>query len=147
MRQVASYPSSGEKQSHTAHVSTSTRVYYPHLPYFGEAAKIVRSCPSFGPDHVQVELPSGNQVVLPLWMLDEEACKGMLICEQPVIAIEALLTLRSLLDSQPLLVGQDSTTSGPSSLPGGQVESPKATAVPVRRTKNRTSGGDPTALS
>ena len=80
-------------------------------------------------------------------MLDEEACKGMLICEQPVIAIEALLTLRSLLDSQPLLVAQDSTTSGPSSLPGGQVESPKATAVPVRRTKNRTAGGDPTALS
>jgi hypothetical protein len=80
-------------------------------------------------------------------MLEEDACKGMLICAQPTIAIEALLTLRSLLDSQPLLVAQDSSTSGASSLQGGPVESAKATAVTVRRTKTRTSGSDPTALS
>jgi hypothetical protein len=78
-------------------------------------------------------------VVLPAWMLDEEVCKAMSIHEQPVVAVEALLTLRSLLDSQPLLVAADSTTSEASSTEGGPVESTKTTAVPVRRAKTRTS--------
>ena len=60
-------------------------------------------------DHVQVELESGNQLVLPRWMLDEEVCKSMIVRAHPVIAVAALLTLRSLLDSQPLLVSHGST--------------------------------------
>jgi hypothetical protein len=92
-----------------------------------------------GIDHVQVELESGNQLVLPLWMLDEEVCKSMVVRAQPVIAVAALLNLRSLLDSQPLLVNHDSTTSGASSTEGGRLESAKTTAVPVRHTKARTS--------
>src|SRR6516225_9489803 len=124
-----------DKQSHTAHVSSFLRVHYPYLPYFGQSARVVRSCPSFGVDHAQVELEDGNQVVLPLWMLDEDICKSMVIREQPVIAVQALLTLRSLLDSQRLLVPPGSTTSGASSTQGGPIESAKTTAVPVRRAK------------
>jgi hypothetical protein len=100
---------------------------------------VVRTCPSFGTDHAQVELENGNQVVLPLWMLDEDVCKSMVIREQPVIAVAALLTLRSLLDSQPLLVPLGSTTSGASPAQGGPVESTKATAIPVRHKKTRSS--------
>ena len=123
------------KQSHTAHVSTSARIYYPHHPCFGDAVRVVRTCSSFGADHVQVELSDGNQLVVPLWMLDEESCKAMVIREQPLIAIEALLSLRSLLDSQPLLVRRGSTTSGASSNKGGSVESTKTKGVSVRHAK------------
>jgi hypothetical protein len=28
---------------------------------------------------VQVELENGNQLVLPLWMFDEEVCKSMVV--------------------------------------------------------------------
>jgi hypothetical protein len=84
---------------------------------------------------VQVELSDGNQLVVPLWMLDEESCKAMVIREQPLIAIEALLSLRSLLDSQPLLVRRGSTTSGASSNKGGSVESTKTKGVSVRHAK------------
>lgn len=100
---------------------------------------MVRSCSNFGVGHVQAELSNGNQVVLPAWMLDEEVCKEMSIREQPIIAVEALLTLRSLLDSQALFVAPDSTTSGASSIPGSPVESAKTKSVAVRHPKTRTS--------
>jgi hypothetical protein len=92
-----------------------------------------------GIDHLQVELDNGNQLVLPLWMFDAEVCKSMVVRAHPVIAVAALLTLRSLLDSQPLLVNHGSTTSGASSTEGGRIEPAKTTAVPVRHTKARTS--------
>jgi hypothetical protein len=107
----------------------------------------VRRCSNFGPDQVQVELSNGNQVVLPAWMLDEEACRPMAIREQPLIAVQALLLLRSLLNSQSSQ-GHDSTTSAVSSTQGGgRVESAKAKDVRVRRNKTRTARSDSAALS
>jgi len=106
----------------------------------------VRRCSNFGPDQVQVELSNGNQVVLPAWMLDEEACRAMAIREQPLIAVQALLLLRSLLNSQSSQ-GLDSTTSAVSSTQGGRVESAKAKDVRVRRNKTRTARSDSAALS
>ena len=146
-RPEVSCSSAEDKQSRTAHVSSSPRIYYPHLPYVGDSVRLVRSCSNFGPDQVQVELSNGNQVVLPAWILDEDACRVMAIREQALIAVQALLTLRSLLNSQPILVVRDSTTSAVSSTQGGPVEPAKTTVVPVRRKKTRTARRDLTALS
>jgi hypothetical protein len=72
----------------------------------------------------------------------------MAVREQPLIAVHTLLALRSLLNSQPLLVGRHSTISEVSSTQGGRVESNKTTDVSVRRRKKaRTARGNSAALS
>jgi hypothetical protein len=60
----------------------------------------VRRCSSFGLHQVQVVLPSGDQLVVPEWMLDEHLCRGMAIVEHPVLSIASLLALRDLLYAQ-----------------------------------------------
>ena len=88
------------KHLHTAHVSLT--IHYPHHPQFGQAVTIVRRV-SFSdqPRHqVQLLLPSGDQLVVPEWMLDEEHCRGMAVVERPLVALSAFLSLRSLLDAQ-----------------------------------------------
>ncbi len=46
-------------------------------------------------------LPSGDQLVVPAWMLDEQHCRGMDVVERPAIALSALVALRCLIDAQP----------------------------------------------
>jgi len=70
------------------------------LPLCGVTVTLVRRCSSFGQHQVQVALPSGGQLVIPEWMLDEERCQGMQIVMQPVLAFSALQALRVLLDAQ-----------------------------------------------
>jgi hypothetical protein len=82
---------------------------------------VVRRCRSFGLDQVQVVLPSGDQLVIPDWMFDEERCRGMEIVRVPSIALAALLELRSLLDSQPSIPsGTGAVVSEASSLGGAR---------------------------
>jgi hypothetical protein len=52
---------------------------------------MVRKCSHLGPHHVQVALPSGVQILIPEWMLDEDLCRGMEIVERPTLSIAALL--------------------------------------------------------
>jgi hypothetical protein len=88
------------KHSQTAHVPLT--IYYPHHPQFGQTVTIVRRV-SFSGQHrhqVQLLLPSGDQLVVPEWMLDEEHCRGMSVVERPLVALSALLTLRSLIDAK-----------------------------------------------
>ena len=47
----------------------------------------MRKCSSFGLHQVQVALPSGMQILIPEWMLDEDRCHGMEIVERPGLAI------------------------------------------------------------
>ena len=88
------------KHSHTAHVLNTGKIQYQHHPRFGDAVTIVRRCSSFGPHQVQVVLPSGDQLIVPEWMLDEHLCRGMAIVEHPVLSIASLLALRDLLYAQ-----------------------------------------------
>jgi hypothetical protein len=82
---------------------------------------VVRRCRSFGLDQVQVVLPSGDQLVIPDWMFDEERCRGMEIVRVPSMALAALLELRSLLDSQPRISsGAGAVVSEASSLGGAR---------------------------
>ena len=88
------------KHSHTAHVLNTEKIQYQHHPRFGDVVTIVRRCSSFGLHQVQVILPSGDQLVVPAWMLDEHRCRGMAIVEHPVLSIACLLALRDLLYAQ-----------------------------------------------
>jgi hypothetical protein len=92
------------KHSHTAHVSGTAKIPYPHHPSCGQTVSLVRRCASFGTDLVQVELPRGDQLLVADWMLDEHGCYGMDVAAEPMLAIAALLELRELVDlhlSQP----------------------------------------------
>jgi hypothetical protein len=45
-----------------------------------------------------VELPSGDQLLVADWMLDEHVCYGMDVIAEPRLAIAALVELRELVD-------------------------------------------------
>ena len=88
------------KHSYTAHVSGPAKIHYLHHPQYGETVRLVRKCSSFGLDQIQVALPSGDQMFVPAWMLDEHRCCGMEVREHPQLAVAALLELRELVDLQ-----------------------------------------------
>jgi hypothetical protein len=84
---------------------------------------VVRRCRSFGLDQVQVVLPSGDQLVIPDWMFDEERCRGMEIVKEPTVAPSALLALRSFLDLQPQISSGTHPITSEASSSGGARES------------------------
>jgi hypothetical protein len=118
---------------------------------------MVRKCSHLGPHQVQVALPSGVQILIPEWMLDEALCRGMEIVECPALSITALLSLRDLIDAQPRTpepacaiasevssggAMDEATTPGSSALgdsPHTGVTADHATALP-RVTKSPTAG-------
>lgn len=111
------WPWASAKHSHNTHVSLT--IHYPHHPLFGNTVTVVRRCRSFGLHQVQVILPSGYQLLIPDWMLDEEHCRGMKIVERPTVAVPALLALRSLLQVQALFSTRIGTVRSKASSPGG----------------------------
>jgi hypothetical protein len=85
---------------------------------------MVRKCSHLGPHHVQVALPSGGQLLVPEWMLDEDLCRGMEIVERPTLAITALVSLRDLIDAQPRTPEPACTIASEASSPGGASDEP-----------------------
>jgi hypothetical protein len=79
-------------------LNTAT-IHYAHHPHYGVTVTRMRKCSSFGLHQVQVALPSGMQILIPEWMLDEDRCHGMGIVEHPTLAIAALFALRELVDA------------------------------------------------
>jgi hypothetical protein len=89
------------KHPHTTHVLNTATIHYRHHPHFDVTVTTVRKCSHLGPHQVQVALPSGVQILIPEWMLDEDLCRGMEIVERPALSIAALLSLRDLINAQP----------------------------------------------
>ena len=85
---------------------------------------MVRKCSHLGPHQVQVALPSGVQILIPEWMLDEDLCRGMEIVECPALSITALLSLRDLIDAQPRTPEPSGTIASEASSPGGAFDEP-----------------------
>ena len=85
---------------------------------------MVRKCSHLGPHHVQVALPSGVQLLVPEWMLDQDLCCGMEIVERPALAIAALISLRDLIDAQRRTPERASTITSEASSPGGASDEP-----------------------
>jgi hypothetical protein len=136
-----------EKQLHTTHISNSARIHYPHHPHFGDLVEIIRLTSSFGANQAVLLLPNGKRLVVPLWMLDEERCKAMRIMTQPLVAVEVLLALRDLLQSQ-RLPAEEKLTSSDKPLPGGVSIEAEQTRASLRRKNNSAiSRNRPAALS
>jgi len=85
---------------------------------------MVRKCSHLGPNHVQVALPGGGQLLVPEWMLDEDLGRGMEVVERPTLAITALLSLRDLIDAQPRTPEPSGTIASEESSPGGASDEP-----------------------
>jgi hypothetical protein len=79
------------KHPHNTHVLCTAMIHYRHHPHFGVTVTMVRKCSHLGPHRVQVALPSGGQILIPEWMLDEDSCRGMEIVDCPALSITALL--------------------------------------------------------
>jgi len=73
------------------HVLSTATIHYRHHPHHGLTVTMVRKCSHLGPHQVQVALPSGVQILIPEWMLNEDLCRGMEIVEHPTLAITGLL--------------------------------------------------------
>jgi len=102
-------------------LSTAT-IHYAHHPHCGVTVTRMRKCCSFGLHQVQVALPSGMQILIPEWMLDEDHCRGMEIVERPSLAITALFALRELVDAQQWTPARTSTVASEASSPGGAID-------------------------
>lgn len=116
--------SDAAKHPHTTHVLSTATIHYPYHPHYGQSVTMVRKCSHLGPHHVQVALPSGGQLLVPEWMLDEDLCRGMEIVERPTLAITALVSLRDLIDAQPRTPEPACTIASEASSPGGASDEP-----------------------
>ena len=119
----------------------------PHVPYVGDSVRLVRSCSNFGPDQVQENRQTATKVVLPAWMLDEDTCRVMAIREQPLIAVQVLLRLRTLLTANPFLLVATRQLLRYRPPKEVQLSPPKTTVVPVRRKRQELPRRGPTTLS
>ncbi len=121
--------SGAAKHSHTTHVSLT--IHYPHHPQFGQAVTLVRRVSFSGQprDQLQLLLPSGDQLVIPAWMLDEEHCRGMSVAERPLIALSSLVALRSLIVAQPGDADPARPLPSEASSPGGAFCEPTASGI------------------
>jgi hypothetical protein len=79
--------------------NTDVQVFYPFHPLHGASLQILRR-PKRGDGAVCVLDPGGQRLKIPVWMLSRE-CAEILICERPHLGKEALLSLASLIASQP----------------------------------------------
>ena len=75
------------------------QVFYPFHPLHGATLQILRR-PKRGDGTVCVIDPSGRRLKIPVWMLSRE-CAEMTISERPYLSREALLSLATLIASQP----------------------------------------------
>jgi hypothetical protein len=78
---------------------TDVQVFYPFHPLHGATLQILRR-PKRGDGTVCVMAPSGRRLKIPVWMLLRE-CAEIRISERPHLGKEALLSLASLIASQP----------------------------------------------
>jgi hypothetical protein len=79
--------------------STDVQVFYPFHPLHGATLQILRK-PKRGDGAVCVIDPGGRRLKIPVWMLLRE-CAETMISERPHLGKEALLSLASLIASQP----------------------------------------------
>lgn len=79
--------------------ATAVQVFYPFHPLHGATLQILRR-PKRGDGAVCVMDPGGRRLKIPVWMLSQE-CSEIMISERPHLGKEALLSLASLIASQP----------------------------------------------
>ena len=88
---------------HTAHHSSIVRICYHHHPFFGQTVEIVRWLRRQTAESLVVKLPDSLELTIPTWILDPVTYSHVQDAPTPRLTVEALFTLRHLLDRQPLL--------------------------------------------
>jgi hypothetical protein len=103
---VDGWQSCGGTYPHTAHEVSTVTIHYRHHPFYGEHGTLIRRLRRYTSDQVVIQLRDEVQAALPSWRLDPVICQQLSDEPQPRLAIAALLELRHLLDSQPLLTSR-----------------------------------------
>jgi hypothetical protein len=129
--------------------STDVQVFYPFHPLHGATLRILRR-PKRGDGTVCVIDPCGRRLKIPVWMLLRE-CAEIMISERPRLNKEALLSLASLIASQPDSKGRvhDDLLLTPVSECEGGVRGTTSTSGPddSRRMRCRVNGRSDTRRS
>jgi hypothetical protein len=92
------YRAERRNQSHNAHVLTNVTVHYRWHALWGTQLQCRRQIAGSDGDYLDCELPDGAGAQIPVWMTDPVVCAGFSF-GTPVASVEALVELRSLLDS------------------------------------------------
>jgi hypothetical protein len=86
------------RQLHDAYVSERVTIHYRWHALHGVSLQCRRRC---GHDYLECELPDGTAALIPAWMIDGVACARFSFGE-PLVSLESLERLRTLLDSLPV---------------------------------------------
>jgi hypothetical protein len=97
------WQSNGGTYLHTTHHASIVRICYHYHPFFGQTVEIIRWLRRQTSDSLVIKLQDGLELAIPSWMLDPLACSHVQDAPTPRLTVEALCTLRVLLDRQPLL--------------------------------------------
>ncbi len=102
-RRRGRYSAGADGDTHTHNTlspdNTDVQVFYPFHPLHGATLQILRR-PKRGDGAVCVMGPGGKRLKIPVWMLLRE-CAEIMISERAHLGKEALLSLASLIASQP----------------------------------------------
>jgi hypothetical protein len=85
-------------QPHSAHVFTKVTVHYRWHGLYGVELPCHRTVDASDGHYLNCQLPDGAGALIPRWMVDPLVCAGFSF-GTPMASVEALVRLRSLLDS------------------------------------------------
>ena len=83
--------------AHTAHYTTSVKIYYPWHPLYGQEVKVWGRQEYLCEPHHLIALPDNSRVLTPMWMADENYCRQFTRQDSPVVSLKALRELTQLL--------------------------------------------------
>ena len=87
-----------KSQSHSAHVITKVTLHYRWHGLYGVELQCHRTVDAWDEYYLNCQLPDGAGALIPAWMADPIVCAGFAF-GTPMVSVEALVRLRSLLDS------------------------------------------------
>jgi hypothetical protein len=89
-----------KSQSHRAHVITKVTLHYRWHGLYGVELQCHRTVDAWDEYYLNCQLPDGAGALIPAWMADPIVCAGFSF-GIPMASVEALVRLRSLLDTSP----------------------------------------------
>ena len=129
LRQDASRKN-GAAYSHTTHKLGPGRIAYRFHPFFDREVRVVRRLRAQETPTVIVEVVDENfRFALPCWMLDSLVCNSFTVETDPQLPVEALISLRTFLDTQ--IEAFNSPKDNSTVQPNAQID--EQTKTPVRK--------------
>ena len=98
IRSLQCFSPSPQCQSHNAYVSERVTIHYRWLALYGVSLECERRVSLPDGEYLHCVLPDGAMGAIPVWMTDAVACAEF-SAGDPLASVEALVALRTLLDS------------------------------------------------